>query len=188
MADKKKSKKGIVPLKLQIPFAMVLGIVFIFLLTSRLRDRRTAQGAPAATEPDEMVTSEVARTDSEHRVAELLDKISRQEPEIERGPLPLLSNDPFARPKRSSIVSEHVQGAQKDDAYGGQSREAFVGALTLRATLIDGDQRFVLINDTLYCENDTIGAFKIVEIRERSAALNDDRGPVLLEMKGDDLL
>ena len=60
-------------------------------------------------------------------------------------------------------------------------------SLTLQATLIDGDRRFVLINGTLFAEEDSIGAFKIVEIGERAASLKDDRGSVLLKMEGDDL-
>jgi hypothetical protein len=189
MASKSKGKKSIFPLKLQIPLAILLGIVFILMLNAKLKGRRTAQG-----EPDNAVTAQVASTDSEHRVDELLDMISKEKPksERERGPLPDLPGDPFAKPKRppKTILPgdpEHLNGTQEDDAFGGQSREGFVGSLTLRATLIDGDKKFVLINDTLYGENDTIGAFKIVEIRERSATLKDDRGPVLLEMKGDDL-
>ena len=117
--------------------------------------------------------------------------ISKEKPksEHERGPLPDLPGDPFAKPKRppKTILPgdpEHLNGTQEDD---GQSRDQFVQSLMLQATLIDGDKKFVLINDTLYGENDTIGAFKIVEIGERSATLKDDRGPVLLEMKGDDL-
>lgn len=191
MARKKKSKRSIVPLKLQIPLAIVLGIVFILMLNAKLKGRRTAQGAPAPDEPDNTVTAQVASTDSEHRVDELLDMISNEKPksERERGLLPDLPGDPFAKPKRKPKAilpddPEYLNGTQLAD---GQSRDQFVQSLTLQATLIDGDKKFVLIGDTLYGENDTIGAFKIVEIRERSATLKDDRGPVLLEMKGDDL-
>jgi hypothetical protein len=53
---------------------------------------------------------------------------------------------------------------------------------------MDGDARLAFIDDTLFAENDTIGAFKIVGIRERAAFLDDGDGIVVLRMKGDDPL
>ena len=189
MARKKKSKKSVVPLKLQIPLAILLGIVFIFLLKGRLSGRSTAEGRPAPAVPDEVVTAEVESSDSERRVDALIDKITRDEPEPEREVLPRLAGDPFAKPRRpvGRVVAGNPGAARDDEAYDGRSRDQFVEGLTLQATLIDGDKKFVLINGTLFAEKDCIGAFKIVEIGERAASLRDDRGSVLLKMKGDDL-
>jgi len=194
MAGKKKSKKSVVPRKLQIPFTIVLGTVFIFVLSSRLKGRRTAEGTPAPAASDEVVTAEVGPSDSERRVDALIDKIAQAEPKPQREDevLPRLAGDPFVKPPRppervASGGSKAVRRAQEDDAYDGRSREQFVESLTLQATLIDGDKRFVLINGTLFAEKDSIGAFRIIQIGERAASLSDDRGSVLLKMKGDDL-
>ena len=193
MASKKKSKKSVVPHKLQIPLAILLGIVFIFVLNSRLKGRRTAQGASAPATQDEVVTADVAVSDSGRWVDALIDKITNEEPKREHVTLPDLAADPFVKPDRRPKKflhsgSEHAQRPQENDTYAGQSREQFLESLTLQATLIDGHERFALINDTLYGESDTIGAFKIVRIGERAASLKDNCGRVILKMKGDDLL
>ncbi len=195
MARKNKIRKSVVPLKLQIPLAIVLGIVFIVVLNSRLRDRRSTEGRPASAAPDEVVTAGVESGDPERRVDALIDKITGEEPNHQRDDeiLPRLAGDPFVKPKRpsgrdSASYPEHSNGAQEKDAYDGRSRDQFVQSLALQATLIDGDRRFVIINGTLFAEKDTIGAFKIAEIGERAASLTDERGSVLLKMKGDDLL
>ena len=188
MARKTKRKKSVVPLRLQIPLAILLGIVFIFLLKARLTGRRTAEGRPAPAAQDEVVTAEAESSDSERRVDALIDKITQEEPEPEREVLPRLAGDPFAKPRRpvGQLVAGNPGAAQQaqDDR---RSRDQFVESLTLQATLIDGDKKFVLINGTLFAEKDSIGAFKIVEIGERAASLKDDRGTVLLKMKGEDL-
>ena len=140
-----------------------------------------------------METAEVLPGDSERRVEVLIDKVSDEKPKREHSPLPALAWDPFAKPERphnraAFNETEEVQRAMERDVYDGQSREQFVESLTLQATLIDGNRRFVLINDTLFAEEDNIGAFKIVEIGERAASIDDGRGSILLEMEGDDLL
>jgi len=192
MARKKKSRKSVVPHKLQIPLAIVLGIVFILMLNSRLKSRRTAEGRPAPAARDEVVPAEVQSSGSESRVDVLIDKLTQNHAKPEREVLPRLPGDPFVKPKRpagriSNGDPEHSNRAQEQDVYDGQSRDQFLQSLTIQATLIDGDKRFVLINGTLFAEKDSIGAFKIVEIGERAASLSDERGSVLLKMKGDDL-
>jgi hypothetical protein len=190
MMARKKSKKSVVPRKLQVPLAILLGIVFIFLLKGRLSGRSAAEGEAAPAARDEVVTAEVGPTDSERRVDDLIDKITQDEPEPEREVLPRLAGDPFAKPPRPAARVSGTPDAhrhEQDDAYDGRSRDQFVEGLNLQATLIDGDKRFVLINGMLFAEKDRIGAFKIVEIGERAASLRDDRGSVLLKMKGDDL-
>ena len=193
MASKKKSKKSVIPLKLQIPFAILLGIVFVLLLNSRLKGLRNDKGTPAPGSTNTVETAEVLPGDSEQRVEILIDKVSDEKPKREHSPLPALASDPFAKPERpyrkaAGNEPEEVKRAMEREVYDGQSREQFVASLTLQATLIDGDRRFVLINDTLFAEKDNIGAFKIVEIGERAAFIDDGRGSMLLEMEGDDLL
>jgi hypothetical protein len=195
MRSKNKKKKSVVPSKLQIPVAIVLGIAFICLLSARFKGRGTAQGAPVPTVEDGQVTPRVTAADSGRRVQELLDKISRMESQDEREPgwLPDLPVDPFADPygppaRIAASGPSARQGAQDERSSDEQIRAAFLDGLTLQATLMDGDARLAFIDDTLFAENDTIGAFKIVGIRERAAFLDDGGGIVVLKMKGDDPL
>lgn len=195
MRSKNKEKKSVLASKLQIPVAIVLGIAFICLLSARLKGRGTAQGAPVPTVEDEQVTPRVTAADSRRRVQELLDKIGEMESQDEREPgwLPDLPGDPFADPYgpplriAASDVGRRL-GEQEQDANDEQARARFLDGLTLQATLMDGNARLAFIDDTLFAENDTIGAFKIVGIRERAAFLDDGGGIVVLKMKGDDLL
>lgn len=194
MRSKNKKKKRVLPAKLQIPLAIVLGIAFIFLLNARLKGRGTAQGAPVPTVEDDQVNPRVTAADSRRRVQELLDKIGEMESEDESEPgsLPDLVGDPFADPYGPPLriaASDLGRGRQQEqDADDKQARAKFLDDLTLQATLMDGNARLAFIDDTLFAENDTIGAFKIVGIRERAAFLDDGGGIVILNMKGDDPL
>lgn len=196
MKSKSKGKKSVIPARLQIPLTIVLGLVFVLVLSARLRGRGTAaQEAADLAAGDSQVTADATAADSQHRVDALIDKISEEAPEHEQeretGSVPVLPVDPFADPYGPPVRTAAGTAASRQRAQDEQDEEArasFVEGLTLQATLIDGEDKFAFIDDTLFYKNDTIGAFRIVAIGERAALLDDGNGPVLLEMKGDDLL
>jgi hypothetical protein len=132
MKSKSNKKKSVVPAKMQIPIAIILGIVFICLLNAKLKGRGTAQGAPVPTVEDEQGTPRVTASDSRRRVQELLDKISEMESQDEREPgwLPDLSGDPFADPygpPARTVASGRDSGrrGQDKDSNDEQARGRF---------------------------------------------------------------
>jgi hypothetical protein len=192
MSKKAGKKKGIVPLKLQVPLAVVLAIVFVFLLNARLKGGRNGDAMPVPPVDDKVAAADTSVFDCGQRVALLMDKISAEQPRgrLDGEPLPDLAGDPFVKPDNAAAgtgIDEHdPQRAEQRNRY--QSREAFIESLTLQATLVDGDANLALINGTLVAENDMMGSFSVVEIEERTALLSDETGNVLLTMKGDDTL
>jgi hypothetical protein len=195
MSSKRETGKSVVPRKLQIPLAIILGALFVFLLTARLRGRESAQGAPVPSADGEATATQTATADSQHRVDALIEKINEEEPrrhdERGSGSPPNLVGDPFLVPQKSSarvVAGKLGDRPRSQEEQNAEARARFVESLTLQATLIDGDSRFALIDGTLFAENDSVGAFKIVGIGERSAFLDDGHGTAFLKMKGDDLL
>ena len=192
MSNKARRSKSIVPFKLQVPLAVVLAVVFIFLLNARLRGGRHDNGMRVPAVEDKVACADPTVVDCEQRVGLLVDKITAQEPrgQFEEEPLPDLAGDPFVKPDSAAArraSDEH--GSQREEQKNRyQSREAFIESLTLQATLVDGDANLALINGTLLTENDTLGPFRVVKIEERTALLSDEAGNVLLTMKGDDTL
>ncbi len=199
MNSKNKEKKSAIPPKLQISLAIVLGIVFMFLLTARLRGR-----LPSPAVNDEPSSDETAAmTSRQRRVGLLIDEISGKEEgsgNATEQELPELPSDPFAEPDRTTsrgvlsklgrlprgLRSQQRGGEDNGGEYDGKSREEFIESLALQATLRDGNLRIALISGKLCAENCTIGRFKLVKVGERVALLSDDTGNVLLRMKGDD--
>jgi len=189
MSNKTGRKKSIVPLKLQVPLAVVLAVVFVFLLNSRLRGSRQDNNVEVPALEEKVASADVTELDCEQRLDWLMDRIAT--PELcgrsEEEPLPELAGDPFVKPDRAGDGNRtDAQRGEPGDRY--RSREDFIESLTLQATLVDGDRNLALINDTLLAEKDTIGPFNIVRIGERTVVLSDETGNVLLTMKGDDTL
>jgi|GEM_PF-2612604 len=190
MSSKAGRKKSIVPLKLQVPLAVVLAVVFIFLLNARLRGGRHDSGVRVPAVQDKVACADATVADCEQRLGVLMEKITARKPrgQLHAEPPPDLAGDPFVKPHRAAVgdrIDEHdPQRAEPKERR--QSREAFIESLTLQATLVDGDANLALINGTLLTENDTMGPFSVVKIEERTALLSDVTGTVLLTMKGDD--
>ena len=192
MTRKNKRKKSLVPLRLQIPLAVVLGILFLLLLNARLKGRRDAGGIPLPAVEEKAAAADIATVDCDRRITSLIDKISAEAPSDQREeePLPELAGDPFVKPERTARrrALNGLNPLCGEDNEVERSREAFMSSLVLQATLIDGDMNLALINDKLLAQSDTIGPFNIVKIGERAALLSDESGTVLLKMKGDDTL
>ena len=192
MSHKAGRNKSIVPPKLQVPLAVVLAIVFIFLLSARLKGASDNDGPRVPTVEDKAASAHAVVRDDGHRIALLMDKINAREryEELDDEPLQELAGDPFVKPGRAAAGNtpegDDMGRAEHRDRY--QSREAFIESLTLQATLVDGDANLALINGMLVTENDTMGPFSVVKIEERTAFLSDETGSVLLTMKGDETL
>ena len=192
MTRKNKRRKSLVPLRLQIPLAVVLAILFLFLLNARLRGRRDAGGVLVPAVEEKAAAADMAPVDCDRRISSLIDKISAEAPSDKREeePLPELAGDPFVKPDRTAKrrARNGLDPLCGEDNEANQSREAFMNSLILQATLIDSDMNLALINGKLLAESDMIGPFNIVKIGERVAFLSDESGNVLLKMKGDDTL
>lgn len=202
MSSKNRRKKSIVPPKVQIPLTIVLGIVFIFLLTARLRDRGTAGSAvPSAVGAEPSGAQTAKASSSQLRINSLIDKIAGDEQEgdadatLQETPEP--PSDPFVEPdgrgalnKLGRLSREFRSQQRGGEDSGGEnerrSREEFIRSLTLEGTLRDGNVGIAVISGKLYAEDDNVGRFKLVRVGERIAFLADDAGNVRLKMKGDD--
>ena len=194
MTGKNKSKRSLVPLRLQIPLAVLLGIVFVFLLNARFRGGRVGQSVSVPAVGDKAAAADVTAVEPDQRIGLLIDKISAEglTGTLEDETLPDLAGDPFLKPDRSAakgrLHGPDSRGHAQEGDDDGRSREELIKSLTLTATLIDSGTNLALINGMLRGENDMIGPFNVVKIQERAAFLRDDSGTVLLKMKGDDTL
>ena len=203
MTDKPKGKKSVLPLKLQVLIAVVLGTLFIFLLVSRLKGMRPDEVTESPTKTEESsIKEEPGASHPNPEIDIFIEKLSREQEEknISHLPSPDSLSDPFTEPARRSegILSKVGQmlpmleslpdTIQKDDHENDrQSREEYINSLSLKGTLIDGNARFAVINSRLYAENDDLGKFKITRIEERAVLIEDGIGDVMIRMGEDDL-
>jgi len=209
MSSSRKKRKSLIPAKWQIPFALVLAVVFVVMLTSMIK-RVRASKRRSEPQPESLAMSSVETdtADPTGRMRALIESMRNQREELTAAVLLSADqiNDPFVEPKikaghdksdesgaqtQAKVIAEQQRQAEEEEKerlYKDGQRELIVRGLVLQGTLLDGDARLALISGNLLAEKDRIERFRIVEVGAREVLLRDRYGDVTLKLKEGDKL
>jgi len=207
MSSSHKKEKSIIPVKWQIPFVLVLAVVFVLALTSTIRRVQAAKQRPQP-EPANLaaLAGETDTADPTGRMRVLIESMRNQREEVTAAVLLPAERlyDPFVVPEikvsdrksgesrtqsqAKTIVEQQRQAEEeeKERLYKERQRERFITGLVLQGTLLDGDSRLALISGNLLAEKDLIERFRIVTVGAREVLLRDEYGDVILKLKEGD--
>ncbi len=209
MSSSRKKRKSLIPAKWQVPFALVLAVVFVVALTSTIR---RVQAAKQRTKPEPgnlaAVSDETDTADPTGRMRALIESMRNQKEEVAVAVLLPADqiNDPFVELKmtaghdksgesgtqaQAKVIAEQQRRAEEEEKeriYKERQREQIISRLALQGTLLDGDARLALISGNLFAEKDLIERFRIVKVGAREVLLRDRYGDVTLKLKEGDKL
>jgi len=101
-----------------------------------------------------------------------------------------LKRDPFSITKEalaSLSTNSSAEGATEDSgqetAQTKIEKKNPTEGMELKGVLIDGDKKYALINNTLYCENEDINGMKLAFIKEGEVGLYSDGITYILYIK-----
>ena len=204
MSSSRKKRKSLIPAKWQIPFALVLAVVFVLALTSTIRKVQAARQRPKP-EPGNLaeLAGETDSVDPTGRMRALVESMRNQKEEVAAAVLLSADqiNDPFVEPKikvrhyesdesgaqaKAKVIAEQQRRAEEEEKewmYKERQREQIVSGFMLQGTLLDGDARLALISGNLFAEKDLIERFRIVNVGTREVLLRDRYGDVTLKLE-----
>ncbi len=182
-------KKSLIPLKFQIPAAIVLALVFVALLVFRAvrSDGDTDSTVQAANIDTHAIASPETMLERVP-VGDLRNLILNfqhgpqtepNKPPLERNPF-LIPEDAFTRalPEQADFDGELVGTSELD-----RSRARELNSMVLTGTSKIGDRYMAIVNGMVLGEGDRTDGYTIVEVGEGVLFLENKRGARIVRMK-----
>lgn len=182
-------KKSLIPVKIQIPAALVLAVFFVALLVFRASksdgDRNaTVQAANYDAHTitgSEAFSERVAVDDLRNRILNFQNKPETEPvtPRLEQNPF-LIPEDAFTRamPDRADLGDEPDVTSELD-----RSRARELNSMILTGTSKIGDQYMAIVDGIVLGKGDRIDGYTIVEVGEGILIIENRRGVRIVRMK-----
>lgn len=183
------SKKSLVPLKVQVPAAIVLASVLVALLVFRgMKNNGDADSTVQAANRDmdvaivpEIAQERVPLNDLNNLV------LSFQGQSESATRAPTLKTNPFLIPEDafSTILPDQAEfeGEEEDSSDPDVSRARELHSVVLTGTSKIGERYMAIVDGMVLGEGDRIGGYVIVEVGEGVLFLENRRGVRIVRMK-----
>lgn len=188
--------KSVVPAKLQIPMAIVLGLLLVCIVVVRFGGRKQATPAVTVKEKTNVTAEETITIEDLRQALTDLPRTTTSRVGPRDGPPPLVRN-PFVLADSESaedgttsaaseggseegesapVVSEGETDKPSTPAEPAEDRSVRLARLSLSATSLTKNSAVALINGRYVREGDVIEGFVVKKIHERKVLLEDQVG------------